>query len=99
MDLSKQPILAILHTQISTTIPQTDIISTNKQLINAVSQSSYKCAETSERERERDCVRVKLQALVYDILRSEEGAGKRCSECACVCERARMGDWELGEGG
>ena len=30
------------------TIPQTNIISTNKQLINAVSQSSYKCAETSE---------------------------------------------------
>ena len=29
-------------------ILQTDIISTNKQLITAVSQSSYKCAETSE---------------------------------------------------
>ena len=42
------PVLAILQTQISTTIPQTDIISTNKQLINAVSQSSNKCAETSE---------------------------------------------------
>ena len=25
--------------------------------------------------------RYKLQALVYDILPSEEGAGKRCSEC------------------
>ena len=25
--------------------------------------------------------RVKLQALVYDILPLEEGAGKRCSEC------------------
>ena len=43
-----QPVLAILQTQVSTTIPQTDIISMNKQLINAVSQSSYKCAETSE---------------------------------------------------
>ena len=32
----------------STTIPQTYIISTNMQLINAVSQSSHKCAETSE---------------------------------------------------
>ena len=30
------------------TILQTDITNTNKQLINAVSQSSYKCAETSE---------------------------------------------------
>ena len=45
----QQPVLAILQTQISTTIPQTDIISTNKQLINAVSQSSYKRAETSEK--------------------------------------------------
>ena len=26
----------------------------------------------------------KLQALVYDILSLEEGAGKRCSECGCV---------------
>ena len=26
-------------------------------------------------------VKPKLQALVYDILPSEEGAGKRCSEC------------------
>ena len=34
-----QPVLAILQTQISMTIPQTDI-RTNKQLINAVSQSS-----------------------------------------------------------
>ena len=25
----------------------------------------------------------KLQALVYDILPLEEGAGKRCSECGC----------------
>ena len=25
--------------------------------------------------------RNKLQTLVYDILPSEEGAGKRCSEC------------------
>ena len=33
---------------ISTTIPRTDIIRTNKQLINAVSQSSFKSAETSE---------------------------------------------------
>ena len=32
----------------STTIPQTDIISTNKQLINAVSLSSDKCTETSD---------------------------------------------------
>ena len=47
-------VLPILQTQISTTIPQTDIISTNKQLINAVSQSSYKCAEISESERERE---------------------------------------------
>ena len=30
------------------TTPQTDIISTNKQLINAVSLSSYRCAQTSE---------------------------------------------------
>ena len=44
----KQPVLTILQTQISTTVPQTDIISTNKQLINAVSQSSYRCAQTSE---------------------------------------------------
>ena len=29
-------------------MPQTDIISTNKQLINEVLQSSYKCAETLE---------------------------------------------------
>ena len=36
------------QTQISRTMPQTDIISTNKQLVNAVSQSCYKCAETSE---------------------------------------------------
>ena len=36
-----QPVLAILQAQINTTIPQTDIISTNKQLINEVSQSSY----------------------------------------------------------
>ena len=50
-------------------------------------------------KRERDCVRVKLQALVYDILPLEEGPGKRCSECACVCERARVGDWEWGGGG
>ena len=40
--------IASPQTQISKTIPQTDIISTNKQLINAVSQSSYKCAEISE---------------------------------------------------
>ena len=26
----------------------------------------------------------KLQALVYDILPLEEGAGKRCSECGAV---------------
>ena len=38
----------ILQTQISTTILQTDIISTNKQLINVVSQTSYKRPETSE---------------------------------------------------
>ena len=28
-------------------------------------------------------VLAKLQALVYDILPLEEGAGKRCSECGC----------------
>ena len=40
---------------ISTTIRQTDIISTNKQLINAVSLSSYNCAKTSRgRKREGD---------------------------------------------
>ena len=46
-----QPVLAILvllQTPISTTILQTDIINMNKQLINAISQSSYKCAETLE---------------------------------------------------
>ena len=42
----------------------TDIISTNKQLINAVSQSSYKRAETPEinffqRERERERERAR----------------------------------------
>jgi len=26
----------------------------------------------------------KLQALVYDILPLEEGAGKQCSECECA---------------
>ena len=41
-------ILAILQTQISTTLLHADIISTNKQLVNAISQSFYKCAETSE---------------------------------------------------
>ena len=35
----------MLQTQRSTTIPQTNIISTNKQLINAVSQSSNKRAD------------------------------------------------------
>ena len=30
--------------------------------------------------------RVKLQALVYDILPLEEGAGKRCSECEGECD-------------
>ena len=40
----RQPVLAILHTQINTTILQTGIISTN----NAVSQSCYKCGEISE---------------------------------------------------
>ena len=29
-----------------------------------------------------ESLHVKLQALVYDILPLEEGAGKRCSECA-----------------
>ena len=28
-------------------------------------------------------VSLKFQALVYDILLLEEGAGKRCSECGC----------------
>ena len=30
------------------------------------------------------CIWIKLQALVYDIHPLEEGAGKRCSECAYV---------------
>ena len=31
---------------------------------------------------DRDLIElIKFQALVYDILPSEEGAGKRCSEC------------------
>ena len=29
---------------------------------------------------------LKLQALVYDILPLEEGAGKRCSECGSLCD-------------
>ena len=31
----------------------------------------------------KDSVLVRLQALVYDILLLEEGAGKRCSESVC----------------
>ena len=42
------------------------------------------------------CVCVKLQALVYDILPLEEGAGKRCSECVGVC---RLGEECWGEVG
>ena len=38
----------MLQTQISMAILQTDAISTNKQLINAVTQLSYKCTKTSE---------------------------------------------------
>ena len=43
----EQPVITILQTQISTTIPQTDIVNTNKQSITAVTQRSYKCAETT----------------------------------------------------
>ena len=32
------------------------------------------------------CILGKLQALAYDILPLEEGAGKRCSECASWAE-------------
>ena len=38
-----QPVLAILETQINTTIPQTNSISTIEQLINAVSQFLQMC--------------------------------------------------------
>ena len=41
-----QPVLAILQTQVNTTIPQTNIISTIKQLINAVSQFLQMCRNT-----------------------------------------------------
>ena len=41
----QHPVVAMLQTEISMTIRQTDIISTNKQLNNAVTQSSHKCAE------------------------------------------------------
>ena len=35
------------------------------------------------------CHLGKLQALVYDILHLEEGAGKRCSECAIWADSKR----------
>ena len=47
-------------------------------------------AVAGKRERRRSCSsriissRSKLQAPVYDIFPLEEGAGKRCSECAAV---------------
>ena len=44
-----------------------------------------------------ESLHVKLQALVYDVLPLEEGAGKRCLECAymyaeCIwhCEHVRF---------
>ena len=46
--LTASPCYSTNTGQVSTTIPETDSISTNTLLMNAVSQSSYKCAETSE---------------------------------------------------
>ena len=43
-------------------------------------------------------VRVKLQALVYDILPSEEGAGKRCSECGFGSDVRGFGSTVRGSG-
>ena len=42
-------------------------------------------------------VLIKLQALVYDILLLEEGAGKRCSECGseCGCHTPGIALWHL----
>ena len=40
--------------------------------------------------------RVKLEALVYDVLALEEGAGKRCSECdGEYQQQQRLGDREI----
>ena len=41
----------------------------------------------------------KLQALVYDILPLEEGAGKRCAECGEEGRGGGGGGVEVGGGG
>ena len=42
-------------------------------------------------------LRTKLQALVYDILPLEEGAGKRCSECVAVPRHCTRTDGSAAE--
>ena len=45
---------------------------------------------------ERGTRRVKLEALVYDVLALEESAGKRCSECdGEYQQQQRLGDREM----
>ena len=52
-------------------------------LVQFRAYTQYPDATVVKRRPRRNYSRTKLQALVYDILPSlEEGAGKRCSECA-----------------
>ena len=54
-----RPVFAILQTQISTTIPQTDILSTNKQLINAQTETETETERERETETETETERDK----------------------------------------
>ena len=65
MDLCNSQSL-LYYKQINTTIPQTNIISTIKQLINAVSQFLQTCKRERQTDRQRDGQTDRQRELVFE---------------------------------